>query len=315
MNSKKLIVIILGIAIVAGGIGFFLAHRRTSVVSSTTPPQNTTAITVGSDVCSEFPKEWVQQVTGKTIIKAEAIASAGTNVCQYYVDENNFLTLRLNNLSVEDQKKGQQTLGRTITTNDKITIENFIAVQPDGLINGVYLVINPNEFLAVDRTSTKALSEEEIIRFAQNVAEKIHGKKNTESVTPTPTQKSTAVVPLPQETDIIRSFFGVIGEHRPADAVLMLAPEQISNDSNKQAWAVQFNAFSTLKVTSVEAALQEDWTDTQHEYKVILEASMKPESASAPIPYYGWENGSNTRWIMLVKSGNLWKISGIGTGP
>jgi hypothetical protein len=122
-------------------------------------------------------------------------------------------------------------------------------------------------------------------------------------------------VPLPTETDIIRTFFALIGEHRSADAVSMLAPDQVNDDSNKQAWAVQFNAFSSVKVTSVEPALQEDWSDTQHEYKVVLDAAMKPESASAPIPYYGWVNGSNTRWVMIVKSGTVWKISGIGTGP
>jgi hypothetical protein len=140
------------------------------------------------------------------------------------------------------------------------------------------------------------------------------GSSNT-SVTTTPTETSIPVVPLPTETDIIRSFFAAIGEHRPADALKMLAPEPVGSDPNKQAWAAQLNAFATLTLTSVEPALQEDWTDTQHEYKVVLEASMKPESATAPIPYYGWDNGTNTRWIILVKSGDLWKISGIGTGP
>jgi hypothetical protein len=42
------------------------------------------------------------------------------------------------------------------------------------------------------------------------------------------------------------------------NAVLMLSPDQIKDDATKQAWAVQFNAFSTLQVVSVEPALQED---------------------------------------------------------
>jgi hypothetical protein len=307
MDSKKIVVLILGIIIVAGvGVGLYSRTRRAPAVSS---------ITVGNDVCSEFPKEWVQQVTGQTISKTEAIGGATTTVCQYYVDENNFITLRLNNLNVENQKKGQQAFGRTITTNSAIAMNHFIAVQPDGLINGVYLIINPNQFLVVDRSSLQVISEEEIVRFSQMVAEKIYGNTNTESAPLALVKTTTTTVPLPQETDIVNSFFNVIGEHRPADAVSMLAPDLISNESNKQAWAVQFNAFSSLKVISVEPALQEDWTDTQHEYKVVLEAAMKSESASAPIPYYGWENGSNTRWITIVKSGSFWKISGIGTGP
>jgi len=142
--------------------------------------------------------------------------------------------------------------------------------------------------------------------------------KNTQGDTiPTvsvqPTKSDT--VPIPTETDIIRTFIALINEHRAADAVAMLAPDQVKDDNNKQAWAVQFNAFSTLTVTSIEPALQEDWSDTRHEYKVVVDATMKPESASAPIPYYGWGNGSNTRWVMIVKSGTVWKISGVGTGP
>jgi hypothetical protein len=145
-------------------------------------------------------------------------------------------------------------------------------------------------------------------------------QKNTtpaDNSVPVPSNDATKAdsVPLPQETDIIRSFFAVIGEHRPADAVSMLAPEQVSDEIKKQAWAAQFNAFSSLSVNSVEPAMQEDWTDSQHEYKVVLTATMKPESASAVIPYYGWENGTNIRWVTIVKSGNLWKISGIATGP
>jgi hypothetical protein len=315
MNSKKLIAIIFGIIVIAGGTIFFLQHRRVPGISSDISLEKTSTMTVGNNVCNEFPKEWVAGVTGKTILKTEDMGGVPTAVCQYYVDENNFLTLRLNNLSVEDQKKGQISLGRTITTNDTIKMEHFIAVQPDGRINGVYLILKPNQFLVVDRTSTKALSEEEIIRFAQSVVEKIQGNKTIQPSKTSPIETKSQEVPLPQEADIIRSFFNVIGEHRPSDAVSMLAPDQIESDSNKQAWAVQFNAFSSLTVTSVEPALQDTWTDTQHEYKVVLETSMKPESASAPIPYYGWENGSNTRWVILVKSGDLWKISGIATGP
>jgi hypothetical protein len=42
---------------------------------------------------------------------------------------------------------------------------------------------------------------------------------------------------------------------------------------------------------------------------------MKPESSTAPIPYYGWDDGEYTRWLTIVKDDNLWKIKGIATGP
>jgi hypothetical protein len=123
------------------------------------------------------------------------------------------------------------------------------------------------------------------------------------------TQKET---PLPREDDIIRIFFNLIDEKRPTEAVAMMNETE---NSQKQAWAVQFNAIRSIKVLSVEPSMQNEWTDTKHSYKVVVDVTMKPESASAPIPYYNWDNGQNIRWINLEKSGNGWKIAEIATGP
>ncbi len=124
-----------------------------------------------------------------------------------------------------------------------------------------------------------------------------------------PISKEKQSVPLPQETDIIRSFFEIINEGRAVDAISMMAPSLIGDDSSKQAWGVQFNAFEFVEVTSIEKTVNE------HKYKVVLTASMKPEAKDATIPNFGWENGMNTRWVILVKEENLWKISAIATGP
>jgi len=42
---------------------------------------------------------------------------------------------------------------------------------------------------------------------------------------------------------------------------------------------------------------------------------MDPSSADAPIPYYGYTNGLNTRFISLVNQAGLWRIDSINTGP
>jgi len=130
-----------------------------------------------------------------------------------------------------------------------------------------------------------------------------------ETAVPTVTK---SVVPLPQETDIIRTFFNLIEEKRPSDAVGMMA---VTDDSQKQAWAVQFNAIMSMKVLDIAPSMQEEWNETKHTYKVTLDVKMNPNSANAPIPYYGWDNGNNIRWIALEKSGNVWKVQGIATGP
>ncbi|MCM8788053.1 MAG: hypothetical protein NC935_08410, partial [Candidatus Omnitrophica bacterium] len=72
---------------------------------------------------------------------------------------------------------------------------------------------------------------------------------------------------------------------------------------------------TSFKLLKMEKANENEWTDTKDIYKVVLDVWMDPKSANAPIPYYGWENGQNTRFLTLEKVGNLWKIAEIATGP
>jgi len=128
-------------------------------------------------------------------------------------------------------------------------------------------------------------------------------------------ESSAPTVPLPQEEDVIRTFFNLIGEGRSADAVSMMTQSTIGNDTSKQTWGVQFNSFNSVSVNKIEPSMQDEWTTAKHTYKVTLNVQMKPEAQSAPIPNYGWDNGLNIRWIPLEKVDNLWKIAGIATGP
>ena len=123
------------------------------------------------------------------------------------------------------------------------------------------------------------------------------------------------VVPLPQEEDIVRTFFNLIDEGRAAEAVGMMTSSLAGNESSKQQWAVQFNAIESAKVESVQAANQAGWTSDAHEYRVNVMVQVKPGVTGAPIPNYGWENGRNTRWVTIKRAGTLWNIDSISTGP
>jgi hypothetical protein len=304
--NKKIIMAIGGLIVVAA-IALPNLFRKNSSDKSLKTDNTQKEISIDNNICTEFPKEFIATALGKNIIKTTAQNSQTTSVCQYFIDENNFVTLRLNNLNVEDQKKGQINLDRTISTNDQIKMEHFVVLQENGLINGIYLVLNPNLFIAVDRTSAKAASEEEIIAFAAKVAERIKsGEKAEIKLQPSPTNQPD--VPLPQQEDIVRNFFNLINEDKITEAVDMLSPEVISDESQKQAWGVQFNAFKKLIVKKIEPAGESN-------YKVTLDVEMKPEAANTIIPFYGYENGDNIRWIGLVKVDNLWRITGIATGP
>ena len=137
---------------------------------------------------------------------------------------------------------------------------------------------------------------------------------NMVTVIPTTIQTTdnSGGVPLPTAEDIIRSFVSLVEAKRPSDAVTTM---KVTDDSEKQAWAVQFNAINSMKFIKSEKANESEWTSTKQMYKVTLDVQMNPNSADAVIPYYGWDNGQNIRWITLEKVGKMWKISSIATGP
>ncbi|MCX6726539.1 MAG: hypothetical protein NTY75_01835 [Candidatus Shapirobacteria bacterium] len=123
-------------------------------------------------------------------------------------------------------------------------------------------------------------------------------------------QVQTNSVPIPNQEDIIRVFFSLIDEKRIPEAIGMMSEKAISNDSVKQEWTTQFNDFDSVKVVAVEKSIEENL------YKVTLEAKVNLRAANYPIPYYGYGDKTDVRFIKLIKdSQGRWKIDGIATGP
>jgi hypothetical protein len=323
--KSKILMLALGAIMIAGIILVVFLPKN----SATNLPQSlnlNNQIGVGTDICLEFPKEWVAMAIGRSILKTKQFHTDGTNNCQYYIDETNFAVIKAENFSVENQKQGQISLGRTIKTDSRIKMENFIAWQGDGLINNIYLVLNPNKFVSIDRSSTKVYGNEEgEIAFAIKVADRIQKRENhvtgsasSSTVTefPTPTVKVIVFQPQVVEADTVNNFFNLINEHKITDAISMFTVQALGDESQKQAWGVMFNAFESVKVKSVSSSMPEEWTASKHTYKVIMDVKMKPESANVqPMPYYGWGNREFYRWVTLEKVGNFWRIDGISTGP
>jgi len=88
----------------------------------------------------------------------------------------------------------------------------------------------------------------------------------------------------------------------------MLDASAAPDDSTKQQWAVNFNSITSVSVKSIEESNREEWTNSEQIYKVILNVQAKSEQ-------YGWYSGEDTRWVGITKSGTVWKIKGIATGP
>jgi hypothetical protein len=320
MNRK--ILAIIGVVILAVVIFFVLTRKGFNKIVQNPQDLLKKEMSVGTDICDEFPKDWVAAVIGKTIVRIKPFSMKGTNSCDYFINETDFAGINVDDLSVETQKKGVIQMGNTVKTDQRIPMDHFIVVRPDGSINSISLVLNPNKFVTIDRFYGKVFDNEGVTAFAIKVAQRIQNGENVTTnqnmVTTTVTTSSagSSAVPLPAEKDIVNNFFNLINEGKISDAVNMMTPANTSDDSNKQAWGVQFNAFKSISVVSVDSSMPEEWTSNSHVYKVTLDVKMKPESENAqPMPYYGWGNGQFIRWITLEKVNNFWKVGGISTGP
>jgi hypothetical protein len=137
--------------------------------------------------------------------------------------------------------------------------------------------------------------------------------------TPTILTAPTSSIPLPTGQDIVRTFFNLINEKRIPDAISMMEMTQ-ADDTTKQSWGVYLNSFEKVTVKDIKACKNdpctEVWNSGKEIYEVNLDVLMKPESAKVTIPYYGWGNGLNTRWVVIQKNQQgIWKIVEIATGP
>ncbi len=140
-----------------------------------------------------------------------------------------------------------------------------------------------------------------------------------------PADSSSAVVVSPETSsptaeltntkDIVAVFLQHIAEKRVAEAVRMFSKNAAPDDTAKQAWGVQFNAFRKLTVLAIEPSMEESWKDAQKIYRVTMDVEMEEDTAEEAIPYFGYVNGTNMRWVTIEKDGADWKIAGISTGP
>lgn len=135
------------------------------------------------DICGQFTEKFMEGVTGKKFAKIENpfAEMGGIYVCHYYFEGNDSvladLYLVLEYLNVENHKKALEFLDYKLETSDSIPMDHFMAINKDGDINGIYLVLGSDKFIRLDRSSTKSASNEEMKAYAVKIAQKIRNYK------------------------------------------------------------------------------------------------------------------------------------------
>ncbi len=124
--------------------------------------------------------------------------------------------------------------------------------------------------------------------------------------TPTPNPGSNQV-PLPRAEDAIVTFYNLVNEKRIPEALEMMLPSALIDDSAKQAYAVLLNSFQSVKVKEAKPCTRDVCApDT---YEVVLDVVTST-------PNYGFDTGLNTRWYTVQKSSSgLYQLSLPATGP
>jgi len=141
-------------------------------------------------------------------------------------------------------------------------------------------------------------------------------KDNQEVVTGESTTVPSPQVSLRTGEDLIRNFFDLINDKKAAEAIDLMALDMVAGDNGRKMWQEQFQVINSVKIVTVEPFLPSDWTDSRQMFKVGLEVAVADTAAQAPIPYYGWQDNPNFRWITVEKNDDgLWRMAEIATGP
>jgi len=286
-------------------------------------------------ICRLFPQGKIEEIAGKKFVNVKQGSYQSTQYTQYYCEyrfeelpyeiEHGNPPVAPKNISITfvrgdiSSLKDAYKLSEDVVRQDSsIPIPHQLVYNKDGKFLRLELFLADNLEVIVN-TWWSTLTQEEAEKFVKDFSVYLKGfaeEKINETGNKTSSggesNKEDEGAPLPQDEDIIKRFFEFINNGDADKAALMM---KVNNDSELQAWAVQFNGFNHVQVLEIKKASVEEWTDSRHIYKVKIDVIMKPESGDEEIPYFGYENGENVRWLTLEKVGDIWKISEISNSP
>jgi hypothetical protein len=193
----------------------------------------------------------------------------------------------------------------------------FVVVIPVILVVA-YFVVKSQEIDQEDKAANDVVSKGSDVTSVNEASQVTDGKnidetaKNEEKTGP---DQENPAVPYPSPEDMIGVFFRNLDENNVQEAIRVMHPSTLVDDSIKQAYGVQFNEVESAKVIKIEKSNESEWTDSMRIFKVTSDVKMSEDTSNAPIPYYGWDSDPDIKWFVMEKDGNIWKISEIATGP
>lgn len=113
-----------------------------------------------------------------------------------------------------------------------------------------------------------------------------------------------------KEENFIYEFFEAADQKNFEQVFTMMDENLAGNENMQEMWKVAFSGLDQVKVVSLYPEEEQKWHNHKPLYKVNIYIKSKPG-----FPYYGWDEGRNTRWITITPTGDSWKIMSIATSP
>lgn len=126
------------------------------------------------DICGQFTKEFMENILNREIKSSKS----GENSCEYQWGEiGESVSLILDYTKIDNQKIVQEALKRKVIEEKNIPMRNMVVYQDNGLINTIYLILNEEKFISIERSNKAGLTSEDLLNLAKKIALEIKNYK------------------------------------------------------------------------------------------------------------------------------------------
>jgi len=266
------------------------------------PETNTPATVIQADsgtkalqkICDYFPKELIEGVINKPIVRTEQDLPGMGDACYYYTSYSETYDHPSNDdkpggphiIVVSEYesaenfailKEHNEKYGTRYESDSSIGMANYVMRNSENEVWQVALIWDDDYYLKI-RVIDDAVPGEDLIKIARVLAGKLLG------------DKSFNFEVEESQQAVVTDFFDNLFNQKIQEALTLMD----ADEDTKQAWGVNFNTIESLKVNQIEEVDKEEWTPTHQRFKVELEAKVNPVGEEM-----GWQNGTNYRWITL----------------